>query len=185
MSSKTVAGGAEIILALALAGWVRVRGEGRSHFPGICGIKVFVWCWDINKTAVLRAPDRTIREFQTFVSLWFQPMYYSDSNHPILLLWSLWFGDQKGWGPWYLFLFSWGSPLMWGCLGTLHIWSIVPAPSPHPLLLLLFNCVWVHARTCMNKNSDWNMVFAWNFSGEQGWLPVWACQGLSTREKKA
>lgn len=75
MSSKTVAGGAEIILALALAGWVRVRGAGRSHFPGICGIKVCVWCWDINKTAVLRAPVQTgqFRNFKLLYPSGFSP----------------------------------------------------------------------------------------------------------------
>ena len=64
MPSKTVAGGAESTLASALAGWVRMGmgvlgGVWRSHMPGICGIKMFVWCWGVNKTAVVRAPVQT------------------------------------------------------------------------------------------------------------------------------
>ena len=43
-------------ISISTCGLSEGEGAGRSHFPGICGIKVFVWCWDINKTAVVRAP---------------------------------------------------------------------------------------------------------------------------------
>ena len=156
---------------------------GRSHFPGICGIKMFVWCWGMNKTAVVRAhvPTGQFGNFKLLYSSGFSPCITQIQITPYCYYEVFDLGIRKGRDLDISSCFPEEVPWCEAVLGP-----DTSEASFLRLLLILFSCYYLTVCECVRKNSDWNMVFAWNFS-QQGWLPVWACQGLSTRkrEKKA
>lgn len=114
----------------------------RSHFPGICGIKMFVSC-QYNETAVVRATcpqDNSgilnfcillVSAHVLFVRIQITPYCY----YEVLDL-----GIRNVRGLDISSCFPEEVPdvrLSWDRTHLQH----VPAPSPHPLLLLLLNCV--------------------------------------------